>query len=87
MLLLIIASAETLIDKSLQGLQARLNDRLYKKQGHGGQWKMSVLITLHVAFVETFNGAVCQYSGGFFTAYLLSMCILYVSNNLIHYSL
>lgn len=59
-LLLIIASAETLIDKSLQGLQARLNDRLYKKQGHGGHWKMSELITLHFVFrwLEPFTGGV-----------------------------
>lgn len=46
-LLLIIASVGTLIDKSLQGHQASLNDRLYKKQGNGRHWKTSVLTALH----------------------------------------
>lgn len=43
---LIIASAETLIDKSLQGLQVRLNDRPSKKQGNSSHGKMSVPVTL-----------------------------------------
>lgn len=83
MLLLIIASAETLIDKSLQGLQARLNDRLYKKQGHGGHWKTSVLIALNLSFFgfhyEHLTGhavvwwqRLCVYC---------CMCSMYVSND------
>lgn len=48
--LLIIASAETWFDKSLQGLQARLNDKVYKKQGNGGHWRTAVFTVLHYIF-------------------------------------
>lgn len=81
MLLFIIASAKTLIDKSLQGFQARLNDRLYKKQGHGGHWKTSALIALHclVFFLflfcffhnEPFTGSAVMMA-----ASLLAICLL-----------
>ncbi len=77
MLLLIIASAETLIDKSLQGLQTRLNDRFLQKTGAFGK-RQSLL---HYMAFSLSLLLVAPHGGSFFVGHLSFMCSMYISND------
>lgn len=85
MLLLVIACAEKLIDKSLQGLQARLNDRLYKKTGTC--WPLenvsAYCITFYFLFAVTMSLllVVLPFGGSFFAGHLSTACNMYLMTN------